>query len=495
MKKTLALFLALMLALSLQPACASGLFFTPTEAAPAPAADVSLATETLTLECGITLPVPVEWSDGPLPASFQIENALFSRYDGEGRFMQMRTHAYGSGSTVESMTEAFAADENFAGVKLHVNPLGQKVLYTEAANGKFLSLMVFDGEGTAYILTFGNFFKDKRVVDDPVSMWLVSHIMDSIRMGSAAAPSATAEPADDMLYSNGVEYEELISHGFRFLYPANWTYQPPTDEQREAIIFMQMMDDENGYVMEGRLEFPEEGTTIKDCCDAMKADTDTYGDVITGNNEMGYPVIIFKHRDNLAAGYAALDPDGVLFVFTFSTTDGSLVPNHTDLTAIIAHCATYVCTVDEEEPAPGGNSAGQDFDLHTLNNALTIPCPKDWNIGGNKEDHLFRAAHPESGVYFYVRMNTYGQPRDPQQVYEAFAAGDKIGYAELITGKDGLQIIRADSADGTFSALMIPDDVGNVYIITLTGKGNMQVLEEESFISVRDLLISEMTLK
>lgn len=331
MKKSVALLLSLMLIMSLQPVFASGLIFTPVEDAPAATAEASLETETITLDCGLTFPAPVEWSDGPLPESFQVENQLYARYDGDGRFMQLRTNEYGKNATVEDMAKLFANEDSFTNVKVTENPLGQKLVYLEAATGNFLSLMVFDGEGTAYICTFGNFYKGNPVVKDPVFMGLVETVKQNILLAPA---DDAAQPA-----ASGIEYE-----------------------------------------------------------------------------------------------------------------------------------------------------------YHTVKGAFTIPAPKGWELDLKKETDLFRATDPESGVYFYVRVNTYDRPGDPEGIYQSFAKADTMKNAQLLTGKDGLQIIQADGADGTFSALMIPDEVGNVYIITFTIKGNTQIQDNETLLAVRSFIVSEFTL-
>lgn len=493
MKKSVALLLSLMLIMSLQPVFASGLIFTPVEDAPAATAEASLETETITLDCGLTFPAPVEWSDGPLPESFQVENQLYARYDGDGRFMQLRTNEYGKNATVEDMAKLFANEDSFTNVKVTENPLGQKLVYMEAATGNFLSLIVFDGEGTAYICTFGNFYKGNPVVEDPVFMGLVETVKQNLLLAPADDAAQPAASGDEMLLNDGVEFDVIDYEGFRFLFPKHWAMQPTTEEMRAEKIFMLLVDEEKGYSMEGRIEFPGDGSTIKDCFEAMKADTDTYGDMITGNNESGQPIIVFKHKDGLASGFAAMDSEGALYIFTFSANDDRQVALHTDLTAIIAHCATYVSPAGSDAPAAPAAS-GIEYEYHTVEGAFTIPAPKGWELDLKKETDLFRATDPESGVYFYVRVNTYDRPRDPEGIYQSFAKADTMKNAQLLTGKDGLQIIQADGADGTFSALMIPDEVGNVYIITFTIKGNTQIQDNETLLAVRSFIVSEFTL-
>ncbi|MBE5778841.1 MAG: hypothetical protein E7331_05855 [Clostridiales bacterium] len=482
MKKILALILAIMMLAGLTPAFAQGLILTSGNSEPAAAP--SLQTETITLDCGLTFSVPVGWSDGPLPAEFQNESELLTRYDAEGRFMEVLFSDYSKGETYESLAEAISEDDTFTNVEVKTSGKGQKIIYTESTTGDYISMLVLDGEGTAYLLNFGTFY-DMAIVDDPTMQALTGANMETLLLETASDISLPD--------TSDIQYETVTMEGdISFPYPSHWAFIPSTDEMMAQRIFAAFEDKETHRAMEARLDFLDDGTTFDEQLAVMQADTDTYQNVIGVPLENGTDIMVFILRDGVGAGYAVLDCDGDLCVFTFHRTDG--VPYWDDevLMMIISHCASNTMTL-YEKPSVDSSSDSLELEYITLENRLVVPWPKGWSTSYKQEDELFRAEdHANSRLFYVSKLSSYGLTT-ADQLMDALSQSDQFEDMEVVhTNNYGIDILVVIQNEERIS-LTFPDGNGSAYVLVFATSGS-PIMEDELMMKFIDEAVDTLNL-
>ncbi|MBE5778842.1 MAG: hypothetical protein E7331_05860 [Clostridiales bacterium] len=316
-------------------------------------------------------------------------------------------------------------------------------------------------------------------------MTCASAFASGIIFSQNAAPAATAtpEPSSLPVFNGVVEYQTMqMDDGLTFILPMDWTTSVPV-ELLEQGYFFTCTSEENNIIIDGRVEKLPESRTPQQQYEAMKADTAVYMDCLLASNAMDAQVIAFASVDLTEIGCCILKDDRNAVFFTIRHLDGSTLLGD-DLTAdLAAELSNFV-----HFSAPAGAQAA-DPAMGVYNGNFHMPQPEGWITMALNDTELLRMKSPDSSLYFYLRFNHYDNNLTVESIQYSFSTADQISSAEIITNQQGQRMVKADFADGTFSALMIPDDQGNVYIISFTTQDDVPLAEISEYPDLLDLVV------
>ena len=330
----------------------------------------------------------------------------------------------------------------------------------------------------------------KKIVALLLSLMLLLGTANAFASGiifSAGKPAATEAPAasgETGSFTGVVEYKTFhMDDGLSFIVPEGWQMEELPEDFAEEGGFLYYTDAESGLRLQAWVDYLGDGRTSKEHSEVILADTENYKNCMLATNEMGAEVIAFVSADLTAAGGCILSPDGFAVYFSVSRMDGATLHGDELAQNLAAEICGYLHFTD------AASATAQASQTATFNGNFTMPIPDGWTEEPLRETDLHRMTAPDGDLYFYLRVNSYENVLSADTIYRSFSDSEHFTGCELLTGKTGL-IVRADSTDLSFSTLMIPDDNGNVYILTFGSHDGNQVTDNAQLAQIRDMMVN-----
>ena len=333
----------------------------------------------------------------------------------------------------------------------------------------------------------------RKIVALLLSLMLVLGASGAFASGiifSAGEPAATEAPAASGVpvapavpFEGALEYDAFcMDDGLCFIVPADWQMEQLPADFKENGGFLYYTDIGSGLKMQAWVEYVGTDRTPQQHSEIILADTANYKSCMLATNDMGQDVIAFVSADMTEAGGCLLSPDGFAIYFAYSHIDGSTLHGDELAQKLAAEVCRYIHFTDL--------SSAQAPKTATFNGNFTMPIPEGWTEEPLRETDLHRMTAPDGDLYYYLRVNNYPNALSSNIIYQTFSESEDFTGCELLTGKGGLGIVRADSTDHCFSTLMVPDNNGNVYILSFGSHYGNSILENEELLRVRQLMVN-----
>jgi hypothetical protein len=263
-----------------------------------------------------------------------------------------------------------------------------------------------------------------------------------------------------------------------------------TEEYKDEGGFLYYTDAESGIKLQAWVEYLGDGRTAKEHSEAILADTENYKSCMLATNDLGAEVIAFVSADMKVAGGCILSPNGFAVYFGYSHIDGTTLHKDELAQKLAAEICRFIHFANPGSAASAPSGGEETVLAATFNGNFTMPIPEGWTEEPLKETDLHRMTAPDGDLYFYLRMNSYDNALPANLIYQSFSDSENFTGCELLTGKDGLGIVRADSTDLCFSTLMVPDSNGNVYILSFGSHKGNQVTDNPQLAEIRDMMVN-----
>lgn len=318
MKKLSALLVALVVCLTAFAACA----------------EVDL----LQTQQGLTFAAPAGWSEMELDeADYEQGYALMMVSQDETDVFVLTYSELDAYISAGEIVEIMSEDEDYTGVKVVTNSVGQEIAVYSYADQTVIGYMLCSNDGLLFDFCF--LHADGSVLNgDAALVSMARDCMDVTLIDEAAAQPVEEEPAEVITLADGAVELEMVSivEGPVFPAPINWTEQELSEADVSEGCLAAYADEASGrcmLVMASELGQCDNETLLG----ILQADEE-YATAKLLTNEKGQETILYVTSDLAAGGYCFMGEDGWLYNFMFGLEDETNMTQDAVLAEMVSYC-------------------------------------------------------------------------------------------------------------------------------------------------------------